>query len=88
MIQVTNINRKDWKASYGKMPRTVAPSKEATALYNQVGQQRIDERLIWTELDTDNGVVIANGMFYVNRRAYFLAEKPWDGERGSIEVKD
>ena len=39
---------------------------------------RIDEKYIWTLIETDDGEFIIAGRHHVNRLAYFICEVAWD----------
>lgn len=43
---------------------------------------------IWTLVDTDEYPVVVNGWHYVNRLGYYITQKPWDDDSGTIIVRD
>jgi hypothetical protein len=46
----------------------------------------IDDNRVWTFVDSGDFSVITNGAMFVNRLCYYVAEVPWEGEAGDIEI--
>jgi hypothetical protein len=36
-----------------------------------------DDRFVWTEMDSDEGISIVSGYHLVNRLNYYITNKPW-----------
>ena len=46
-----------------------------------------DPKHIWTLVEGDKYTWIQNGAWLVNRLCYFVCDKPYDQERGTISIK-
>lgn len=78
------MDHQDWLQRYKPVQNHFDPNG-ADKLYETYGKQyeyviKQDCYKIWTLLDTEGDIYIANGLYIVNRLGYYLTEKPFDSK--------
>lgn len=75
----------EWEATYQPMTNAITNDSDKYETYGDeleyILQQ--DDRHVWTEMDSGEGISIVSGYHLVNRINYYITNKPWTDD---IEV--
>jgi hypothetical protein len=83
------MKESDWANKYGVLSNHITNDGCSYETYGDELEHVLnqDNHNVWTELDCDGGVIIANGYYRVNRIQYYITELPWvDGEEIVIPI--
>jgi hypothetical protein len=89
---MTTLTSDEWEQTYQPVRNHLNPDEDWNGWYFEtygeeeewVAEQPNEN--VWTILETEDGLVIVNGWFRVNRFGYIVCENPWTpGEYWQVE---
>lgn len=84
------MNYDQWLDTYRPVTNHLTQAPYGGTMFETFGEEfdhvfAQDRSKIWTLMDTDAGLYVANGFHIVNRIGYFVTEVPFEGE-GFLDV--